>query len=540
MSASVAGSDKPVDRSAGMMRVGAVALVSTACIVASACESGAVPGDRAGNPAAPTVVTILTEEIHATPTLLLRLLSQRVSELSDGAVILDVRTRAVDGGVAWDQATIELADTGAAEGVLVRAGSWHSLGVTTLDVLQLPTVVETDDQADRVAADDDLVADLLAGLSLAGYTGLGVYPEGPRHLMLLDDSTSFSLDVLAGRTVRTPLSDTVFEVLAATGMQPVDVSPQDFVAAVASGHVTVTEGHLERVALTVTDDGRNDSVVATNLTLYTKFVVLAVRSGSVEHAVMSVLQEAARSVLPDFLAQRSRELDDFPIACDAGGVLIEIPERDRQALVTAMAPVVEAVASGPDASLFARVDATAGTPRRPSLTCAGRRTAATSSTVASTGAPTTDVATDGPGSPPVTLPDRRDAIVPTPGELPNGVYRFTHTIAALESIDPDGDWTAADEMIGEFVLADGTSEIRYYDLGGSPMPGEPPDTGGTYQVIGDLVIFATPPERSLPGTDGIHLLRWSFDDGTLTFEQVDGKPRDADFGVPWIRVADAS
>ena len=102
----------------------------------------------------------------------------------------------------------------------------------------------------------------------------------------------------------------------------------------------------------------------------------------------------------------------------------------------------------------------------------------------------------------------RSEIVPTAGDLPSGVYRFTQTVDDLLAADPEGSYSPADEMIGEFVLDQGRSEIRYFNIDGSPMQGEPPDTGGVYQVDGDVVIFATPPERSLPGTNGILLLRW--------------------------------
>jgi hypothetical protein len=53
------------------------------------------------------------------------------------------------------------------------------------------------------------------------------------------------------------------------------------------------------------------------------------------------------------------------------------------------------------------------------------------------------------------------------------------------------------------------------------------------------MIFATPPERAIPGTNGIVLLRWSLDGDTLTLEQIDDGRRDADFMAPWIRVGDA-
>ena len=63
------------------------------------------------------------------------------------------------------------------------------------------------------------------------------------------------------------------------------------------------------------------------------------------------------------------------------------------------------------------------------------------------------------------------------GDLPNGVYRFTQTVDALLAADPSGSYAANDEFIGEYVLTDGISELHYFNMDGTPMAGEPPDTG---------------------------------------------------------------
>ena len=136
------------------------------------------------------------------------------------------------------------------------------------------------------------------------------------------------------------------------------------------------------------------------------------------------------------------------------------------------------------------------------------------------------------------LPTKRSDIVPTTGDLPDGVYRFTQTLDVLQAVEPNEGHTKADEFIGEYVLKGGTVDLRFYGMDGQPLEG-PGDTGGVYQVVGDLIIFAQPPNRSTPGTNGIHLLRWSLEGDTLRLEQVDDKRRDPDFAAPLIRVGDA-
>jgi hypothetical protein len=200
---------------------------------------------------------------------------------------------------------------------------------------------------------------------------------------------------------------------------------------------------------------------------------------------------------------------------------------DRAAFLDAASSVVDAVASRPDGDLVGAVRTAAGAPGRHDLTCP-------KSSVPATTLPDT-VIVDGTE---LVLPTKRSDIVPTAGDLPDGVYRFTQTLEVLQAVEPTQGHTKADEFIGEYVLKGGTVSLRFYDMDGQPLAG-PGDTGGVYQVVGDLIIFAQPPNRSTPRTNGIHLLRWSLEGDTLRLEQVDGKRLDPDFASPLIRVGDA-
>jgi hypothetical protein len=209
---------------------------------------------------------------------------------------------------------------------------------------------------------------------------------------------------------------------------------------------------------------------------------------------------------------------------------VDVPDADRAEFLAQAAPVVASVFSALGDDLMASVRASVGPFESPHWSCQDASTPATTAVGAESTQP--DAAT-------MVLPTKRSDVIPTPGALPDGVYRFTETVAVLDAAEPDKKHTKDDEFIGEFVLSAGTSEIRYFAIDGSPQPGEPPNTGGTYQVKGDLVIFATPPQRAIPGTSGINLLRWTMNGDTLTLTQLDDHTVDADFTVPWIRVGDA-
>lgn len=491
---------------------------------ASACGSGNGATDRVGNPPSPVVVTVGTEE-HAdsVTALMLDLLVDEVAARSGGSVRVEVEYGVADGGVAWDQRAIERTVDGDFDLVVARAGAWHATGVTMLDVLQLPGLVDTDEQADRLVSRVDVIDELLAGLEPAGFTGLGLFPEAPRYLMLLDGSRDFHVDALYGRTVRTPRSETVFAVLRAAGMAPIDLSSADFLVEVSDGNVTMTEAQLARVELTNTVDETSTIAVGVNLPIYTKFLVLAARTDAVDPATLEVLGQAARSITPSFAAARPTENAALVTACSTGSVLVHMPADDRAAFMAAVQVVLDEFERSADGALLQRVRAAAGSATSTSWTCAGDEVNGTTGSSEAGGLP-------------LQLPARRSDVVPTPGDLRDGVYRFTQT---EDSLDETGAPSSDESFIGEWVLRDGHAELHYFELDGTPMAGEPADTGGVYQVDGDLMIFATPPERAIPGTSGIYLLRWSMDDDTLTLTQIDDGRRDADFAVPWVRVGDA-
>ena len=499
-------------------------------LTVAACGTGEGGTDHVGNPPARVTVTVGTDEHADSPAaLMLGLFADEVSRRSDGLVQVDVTFSAAGSGAAWDQRVIEDVADGEFDLVVARAGAWQGVGVTSLDVLQLPRLVDTDAQANRLVADDETVERLLTGLEPIGFTGLGLFPEAPRYLMLLDGSHQFDRDALRGRTVRAPLNDTVFAVLRAAGMAPIDLSSADFLTEVSDGNVTMTEGQLARVALTSSTAGTSDAAVAANLPLYTKFLVLAARSDAIDSETLALLSDAALAVVVSFVEMRPNEADAAAAACRAGGRLVHVPADDLAAFMFDVQPVIEAFASGPDGNVLQMVRTAAGSAVSTSWACP-------QGPIVDTTEPTVPPGSAVPGGTELVLPTSRSDIVPTPGDLPDGVYRFTETLEALDATNaPSQD----EPLIGEWLLRGGHAELRYFYLDGTPQAGEPPDVGGVYQVVDDLMIFATPPERAIPGTSGIYLLRWSLDGDTLTLTQMDDGRRDADFAVPWVRVGDA-
>lgn len=209
---------------------------------------------------------------------------------------------------------------------------WHTEGVETLEPLQLPFLVQTDAQADRVAA-DPIAREMLAGLSAIDMTGLGLYPEGIRHLIGLDGRDIATDGDLAGRTVRAALSDTTWATLEALGARPVDITSHEFESAVASGDVTTAESTLSLMP-TVPSTGRR--MILANFALYTKFQVLAIRDDAwadLDDATQDIIHRAAEDALSATVSERPQEAEALAQACadGAGTVSRQRPTSMRSA-----------------------------------------------------------------------------------------------------------------------------------------------------------------------------------------------------------------
>jgi TRAP-type C4-dicarboxylate transport system substrate-binding protein len=213
--------------------------------------------------------------------------------------------------VAFDQAAIdELTEGRLWQLALIPARAWHSRGVTTLETLQLPTLVETDDQADRVAQ-SAFVPDMLAGLQAAGLTGFAIYPEGLRHVVTYGGIGVLTSTNLKGKRVRALSADTPSATIKALGGIPVE--SEDLDADVNGGRIQAAE-----TSLTLLSSGPGQPVMTANVALYYKFQVLAIRTDSynkLDPTVQQLLRTAAASTLSQIVAERPRERDAFRAAC---------------------------------------------------------------------------------------------------------------------------------------------------------------------------------------------------------------------------------
>ena len=195
-----------VNRGAAHRRWIAAAAVWVAVGAACGSSEGTSGADKVGNERDPVTLTLATsEEDKGTPAAVIEAFINAVDEATGGRVVIEPRFLVHWEELEWDQRVISDVADGEFDLVLARAGAWNTVGVTTLDALELPGLIESDEQADRVVADHSLVERLLAGVDDIGLTGLGLYPEEPRYLVSLDGTSGFAPVDLRGRIIRAPL-----------------------------------------------------------------------------------------------------------------------------------------------------------------------------------------------------------------------------------------------------------------------------------------------------------------------------------------------
>ena len=466
---------------------------AAALIVAAMCSAGCTAqqtegGDKAGGDAAPVRLRLGTSELAGTPGgQIAARFAAALERVSGGAVAVDATYDIGAGAPAWDQTAIRTLTSTELDVALVPARAWRSSGVTSLDPLQLPTLVESDEQADRVAA-STVATDLLGGLAELGVTGLGLYPEGSRHLTTFDDPAPLTVQTLAGKTVRAPLAGTTWKTIQALGGTPVDLN--DFADQVAAGEVQAAESSLALLGNVPTS--RTQSMTA-NVSLYYKFQVLAVRTQVVDDMdgeVRSWLQAAAAEAATSTRADRVTQGEALERACSSGGRVVLAGATGVAALQSVLREVVrEATADGDTSRLVDAVRTAAGP--------AGPATAASCD-----------------------RPVTRDpaSVEPLAGDLPDGIYRVEVTDRMLTAAGMPARDHAENHGVYTYTLKGG--RYTWAQTADNQLDGTVAGAG-TYEVRGDVVTWAWAPEMGGYAFD----LTWSVGaDGSLRMTPVGAAP----------------
>lgn len=323
----------------------ATAIVLAGLTAVSGCSNDAV--SKAGGATPPLTLTIGTDDTaDRLGGTLIEEFARQVTQASDGSIVIEPVWRAAGPNEAdWDQKVARRVVSGELDMGMIPARAWDTEGVSTLQALHAPFLIDSNALVNAVVA-DDVAEQMLTGLDEVGVTGLALVPESLRHPFSFGEPVLEPAD-LDGQAIRTPNSDLSYAVLEAFGAQPTDAAGPgtDFGASVADGSITAAESsydaaqHLPR-----------HSMGTANITLYPKVQSLVANSST-----FADLSDEQRQALEEAAVQtRTWAIEEIPTDaeaaqdfCDAGYQSVLAPEDSVEAWVEASRPVSDQLEGDP-------------------------------------------------------------------------------------------------------------------------------------------------------------------------------------------------
>jgi TRAP-type transport system periplasmic protein len=235
-----------------------------------------------------------------------------------------------------EEGVIKVVKDGQYELGLAGSRAWDRAGVTSFQALQAPFLI-TDNALAKAVATSEIGTRMLEGLSAAGITGLGVWPEGLRHpFSYVSGKSILSPEDLKGLAVRTPPSEVSYMLMKTFGGNPFfDNQTSDFPAAEAS----MLGGGTSRYP-----------TVTGNVTYFPKFQVLFANGAAFDklsEGQRSILRDAAAAAQRKAIAEHPNEADAARTWCANGGTIVMASQEQLAAFETAARPVFDEIEKDP-------------------------------------------------------------------------------------------------------------------------------------------------------------------------------------------------
>jgi TRAP-type transport system periplasmic protein len=269
---------------------------------------------------------------------------EQVKTLSDGNITIEPTW---DAGAEitpfFEQGVVKIVKEGQYELGLAGSRAWDGMDVTSFQALQAPFLI-TDDALAEAVASSEIGIQMLDGLSLAGMTGLALWPEDLRHPFSMNpDKPILSPEDLKGLTVRSIPSEVSYLLITTLGGSP--MYGDDYQAA---------ESGLRQGA------SLNGTPTATgNVIFFPKFQVLFASGAALEklsEAQRSILREAAAATQQKAIAEHPTEADAAAAWCTDGGTVVMASAEQIAAFEAAAKPVFDKIEQDPlNAELIATI-----------------------------------------------------------------------------------------------------------------------------------------------------------------------------------------
>jgi len=376
-----------------------VAVIAVLALAGGAgCSSG---GDKAGGSGGIVTLRLASDDPpDREASQQVKEFARQVRRLSDGRLRIRIDWEANGSGVkhpprAWDQKTAQKVIDGRYALAIVPARAWDVLGVTSLQAIQAPFLVNSDALLDRVTS-DPVAEQMLAGLNDVGVVGLALWPEALRHPVGFGHPLRSRSD-FAGKGIRAIRSELTWEILRALGARPLDRVGNEIGPEIDSGKLSGAETEIGLVR-----DLPRPGIVTANVTLFPKANTIVANRKAFDRLSddqRETLRQAAAETRDHVVASRPTDVDAARSACGVGVRVVVASDADIRGLVRATRPVI------------ARLERDESTRKSIKRIVALRETMAVSRpAVAPCGRPSAGTATAKAGGRSATLP-------------PDGVYR---------------------------------------------------------------------------------------------------------------------
>jgi TRAP-type C4-dicarboxylate transport system substrate-binding protein len=315
--------------------------VAVIAVLALAAGAGCSGGDKAGGSGGIVTLRLASDDPpDAAASQQIKEFAGQVRRLSDGRLRIHIGWEANGSAArhprAFDQKTAQKVIDGKYELALVPARAWDVLGVTSLQALQAPFLVNSDALLDKVAS-DQVAEKMLAGLNEVGVVGLALWPEALRHPVGFGHPLR-SLADFAGKGIRAPWSELTWEILRALGARPLDRVGDEMGPMIDSGQLSGAEAEIGQVR-----DLARPGTVTANVTFFPKANAIVANRAAFDRLTddqRDTLREAAAETLDHVLASRPTDVDAARSACGVRVHIVVASDADIRGLVRATRPVV--------------------------------------------------------------------------------------------------------------------------------------------------------------------------------------------------------
>lgn len=328
------------------------AIAASLLLVLTGCSAvGAGPAvDKAGVPVGPITLKAWSPEVEIRPTgMQLTAFAKAVQSLSGGAMTIDATYGTDQSGANPDTTVIDAVQKGDYDIGLVAGRAFSTVGVDSLRALTAPFLIQTDAVADAVSRDDQVTGPMLAGLAIAGLTGLAILPETIRHPFGTHGPILGPADY-RGAVLRSLPSKETYAVYRALGAKPGfwdgDVGRAKFEA----GSIKIVESSF---GLATTSTGGFLKIGTGNVAFFPRMNVLFANqqaASMLSTAQRDILARAAVEAREQTIADQPKDSASAAQFCANGGRVVLASNADVAALQQAVAPFLADLARDPATS----------------------------------------------------------------------------------------------------------------------------------------------------------------------------------------------